>query len=196
MFGNKNIKLTGIDNTKKLEDSLKNLSKLQVYVGIPEDEAERDDDKEKINNAQLAFIHTHGVRRFSMIRRMQPDLDSGKGYSTALSLYIESYGSPLYRIPARPIIEPAIEAPDNKAKIAADMKEAGESALNGDKQKAMEALKIAGMDAQNIVRDWFEDVRNQWPGNAPATVEKKGSNAPLIDKGEMRKSITYVIATE
>ena len=56
------------------------------------------------------------------------------------------------------------------------------------------------MFAQNKVRAWFTDERNNWPPNAPSTIEKKSKNGkikdnPLIDTGELRKSITYVVKT-
>ena len=39
----------------------------------------------------------------------------------------------------------------------------------------------------------FENPKNNWPPNSPRTIAKKGSDVPLIDTGELRKSITHVI---
>jgi hypothetical protein len=142
--------------------ALADLSKMQVYVGIPESEAARPKKKgETINNAQLMYIHTNG--------------------------------SPLKGIPARPVIEPSIEAPDNKASIAALLKQAAQSALAGKRTDVLKFLRLAGMDAQNRVRAWFVDPRNHWAPNAPSTIARKHSDKPLIDTAELRKSVSYVV---
>ena len=40
---------------------------------------------------------------------------------------------------------------------------------------------------------WFENPQNGWPPNSPRTIRRKGSDQPLVDTGEMRKAITYVV---
>ena len=49
------------------------------------------------------------------------------------------------------------------------------------------------MQGQNIARDWFTNPANNWAANSEDTVKKKGSDRPLIDTSELRKSITYVV---
>jgi len=117
-----------------------------------------------------------------------------KGKITNAELaYIHTHGSPINHIPARPIIEPAIEDEENKAIISIGLKEAAKAALNGDEQTTMLELNKAGMSAQNAVRDWFTNFKNNWAPNSPLTIRRKGSDRPLIDTAELRKSITYVI---
>ena len=117
-----------------------------------------------------------------------------KGEITNAELvYIHTHGSPVNRIPARPIIEPAIEDNENKQIISESLKEAARAVLNGDEQKTTEMLNKAGLDAQNIVRDWFTNYKNNWAPNSPITIRLKGSSKPLIDTAELRKSIIYVI---
>lgn len=111
--------------------------------------------------------------------------------SNAELAFIHSKGSPLRGIPARPIIEPAIE--DSKEQIAELIKKSAQKALDGDKEGAIESLEKAGMQGQNIVRAWFTNPRNNWPENSERTIKLKGSSRPLIDSGELRKSITYVV---
>jgi hypothetical protein len=103
--------------------------------------------------------------------------------------YIHTNGSPLHNIPARPIIEPAIEK--NSDKLAGQLSKAAEIALDGKSPEA-ELIKV-GIMGQNIVRDYFTDPNNGWAPNAPSTIARKGSDKPLIDKAELRKSMTYVI---
>ena len=173
--------------TKKLEA----LARKRVLVGIPAERATRPEVGEKINNAELLYILSHGVRKKSMRDEMQKNIDSGMKYSAAHSLYIQSHGSPLWQIPPRPVLEPAIKA--NKNPIAKHLKEA---ALAKNPQAAENEMHKAGMIAENAAKAWFENPANKWPPNSPKTIRKKGSDMPMIDTGEMRKSITHVIREE
>ncbi|CAI3202747.1 hypothetical protein CNEO2_3080002 [Clostridium neonatale] len=50
------------------------------------------------------------------------------------------------------------------------------------------------MEGQNIARDWFTNPSNNWAPNAKSTIDKKGSDRPLIgETGHLRGSITYVV---
>ena len=73
------------------------------------------------------------------------------------------------------------------------MQSALQAFLQLDFDKGEKRLKATGMKAQNVVRAWFVNPKNNWPPNSPATIAAKGSDRPLIDTAEMRKSITYVI---
>lgn len=176
-----------------LKKIMADLGNLEVYVGIPEEEASRagDNKNEEINNAELAYIHTHGIRRKPMREEMQPHMDGGKPYSKAYELYVQSHGSPLWQSPPRPIIEPAIEK--NRDAIAEKLKSPMQSALSGDAQGAQDGLEKAGMFAANKVKAFFTDPENGWAENDPATVKAKGSDRPLIDSGALRQAITYVV---
>lgn len=184
--------VTSGKGTAGLQKSLAELSRMQVYVGVPEKKTARK--KGTITNAQLIFIHTHGVRTVTARRRMTAMmLNRNIGYSAALALYKQSKGSPLFAIPPRPVIEPAIEVKNNREVIQEDLKLAAVSALDGNKTQTVHYLNVAGMEAQNRVRAWFTDPRNHWAPNAPSTIRRKGSAQPLIDQGEMRKSIVYLV---
>lgn len=169
---------------------LKSLSSKQVYVGIPEKTTGR---KSKgITNAQLAFVHTMGVQDSSMRRIIGAKMLKGHTYGTALAMYLHTHGSALNQIPPRPIIEPAIEA--NRAAIEKELAKAAEAALAGNAMDVDKYLNRAGMMAQNFVRAWFTDSRNGWAPNSPSTIKRKGSSQPLVGTGQLRKSITYVVA--
>lgn len=176
-----------------LKKIMADIGKLEVYVGIPEETASREGENknEEINNAELAYIHTHGVRAQEMRTDMQPNMDAGKPYSKAYEMYVQEHGSPLWHSPPRPIIEPAIEK--NKEAIAGKLKPAMQSSLSGDAQGARDGLEKAGMFAANKVKAYFVDPENGWPENSPATEKAKGSSRPLIDTGALRQAITYVV---
>lgn len=112
-----------------------------------------------MNNATLAFIHTHG--------------------------------SPLQNIPARPFLEPGIKKVDKL--IARQIANAAQAMITGDPEKAEKSLQKAGLLGSNSAKRMFTDPGNGWPPNSPLTIARKGSDKPLIDTEQLRKSITYVV---
>lgn len=180
------------DHGGELDKLLQALTRMQVYVGIPEETAPRLSEGEasgdEMSNAQLMYLHTNG--------------------------------SPLLHIPARPVIEPAIQADnEGEGRIAKELKQAALATLDGKPQEALNRLGRAGMAGQNAARAWFTDPRNGWPPNSPITatlkLEKLRGKArkemkerlaagedvtslvrPLIDTGQLRKSIIYIIKGE
>lgn len=174
------------DLTDDILQSLNELAKKTVCIGVP-DSTEHPDSN--VTNAELMYIHTNGAREKSMIQVMQHDIDSNKPYSEAHELYVHENGSPLWNIPPRPILEPAME--NGKEQMVALMKDVANDALEG--KNISPGLEIVGMQGQNIARGWFTNPANNWAANSEETVKKKGSDRPLIDSGELRKSITYVI---
>lgn len=171
---------------------LQGLQKRQIQVGIPQQTSSRKE--EGINNAELLYIHTHGTRRKAMQKEMQEGMDRGLKYSEAFSLYIQSHGSPLWHSPPRPVLEPAIKA--NKEKIALQFSKIIKATADGNADAMERAITSTGITAQNACRSWFKDPRNGWPRNDPKTVKLKGSDKPLVDSGELRNSIVYVVREE
>lgn len=197
----------GQDLTSGLFESLKKLANKTVMVGISETNNNLNG---KIKNAELLYIQSHGVRKKSMINEMaetmgtktdgtpfSPQYDEfsnnmseGMSYSTAYQLYVQSTGSPLWNIPPRPVLEPAIE--NCKTNIANEMKKVAETALDGENTDGV--LRAVGLLAEGQVRDWFVNPLNGWPENSKYTIKKKGSDLPLINVGNLRKSITFEVA--
>lgn len=175
------------DLTEDILKSLGDLAKKTVCIGVP-DSTEHPDSK--VTNAELMYIHTNGARDTEMIHSMQHDIDSGMQYSKAHELYVHENGSPLWNIPPRPILEPAMD--NGKEQIAALMKDIAVDALEG--KNIQPGLEKVGMQGQNICRDWFTNPANNWAANAESTIKAKGSDRPLIgETGHLRESITYVI---
>lgn len=105
-------------------------------------------------------------------------------------MFIQSRGSPLNNIPARPVIEPAIEK--NRKVISQELAAAAKARFAGSPEQSLKHLNRAGTIAVNAAKRQFTD--NDWPPNAPSTIRRKGSDRPLIDTGQLRRSITYVVA--
>lgn len=140
-----------------------------VLVGIPQKSTDRPKSNQKVGvtNAELLFMHTNG--------------------------------SPINNVPARPVIEPAIY--NDRERIAKMLSKAFSLKLDGKNEEAEKQLKLVGMRSQNVCRAWFTNPDNGWPPNAPSVYNnklKKGSTdpKPLIDTGELRKSITYVVVKD
>ena len=120
----------------------------------------------------------------------------GKPISNAELLFIHTNGSPVNKIPKRPVIEPALK--DDAESISKMLKSCASLADKGKYEEAYKELEKIGMRAQNVCRDWFENEKNNWPPNTESVIRakiKKGSTdpKPLIDTGELRKSITYFV---
>lgn len=155
-----------VKNFVNLGKTLHFMKNNAVYVGIPQEESSRENSGE-VSNAELLFIHTNG--------------------------------SPANNIPARPVIEPALK--DDSERLSKMMAESAKMVFQGNKDEAIRKMKLAGMRGQNVTRAWFVNPKNGWAPNAPSVYKKKiekGSTdpRPLIDTGELRKSITYVVVAE
>lgn len=171
-----------VTNEKDIAKIANDLNKYAVYVGIPQKSSSRNGE---ITNAELLFIQTNGVKKATTITDNAP-----KG-NAAYLMYEHEHGSPLYRIPPRPVLEPALN--DKKDDIRHTLDKSVKIGLDGDMPGYVNALQRLGLRCQNFVRAWFNNPKNGWAPNAPATIRAKGSDKPLIDTGELRKSITYVV---
>lgn len=178
---------TGEGDLKRILEALKKLSEDELLVGVSADTA-GSGRGEDINNAELAFIHTNGVRSAGMKAETDKAVEEGTPYPLALQAYIKEHGSPAYRVPPRPFLEPGIEK--HLDLVESGMKAALQDVLNGGDGKAQRERLGATMAAK--VQAYFQED-NGWPPNAPSTIKKKGSAQPLVDTGALRQSITYII---
>lgn len=167
------------DDVAKILRSIADLTAKTVLVGIPESEAPRDD-TEPVNNAALGYIHEHG--------------------------------SPANNIPARPFLIPGVTSAQER--VTGKLKGAAKAALEGKADGVGKGLHAAGLVAQAAVRDKLnsgdfeplsdatlrararrgrqgaiDELASRAAGNAPSTETAK----PLVDTGQLRNSINYVI---
>lgn len=179
------------DDVGKVLASIQRLVGQEVLVGIPATTTERSEGEpgEPINNAQLGYIH--------------------------------EYGSPKANIPARPFLEPGVE--DQRESIGNHLQKAASSALKGDDGKLDAELNAAGLIAQAGARNRITSsnyeplspstIRNRRKsrntqsmraeeqnyldmvanGASPAQAQADAGIQPLINTGQLRNSITYVI---
>ncbi len=115
----------------------------------------------------------------------------GDPINNAQLLFLHTNGSPLQNIPARPVLEPAIKA--NFKLIEPQLQRAAKQVLQRHPVEADVALQRAGTIAVNVSKRWFTDPRNGWQPNKPSTIAAKGSDRPLIDTGQLRRALTFVV---
>jgi hypothetical protein len=152
---------------KILKDCITKIEKMQCLVGISSSAAPRTDKEGKPAHVNNAQL-----------------------------LFWHTKGSPLHGYPARPVVEPAIEAQGNKEAIAEDLAQVADLALDGNSIEAEKWLNIAGQDAVDRIKLWFFDPRNGWAPDAPMTIKRKGSAAPMVDSSQLMNHITYSIRKE
>ncbi len=120
-------------------------------------------------------------------------------------LGVQQHGSPLMRIPPRPVIRPALAQEDVRQAMAEAMKNAVSAAWEGeDPRPALEAAGQAGADG---IRAYIDagipppnspvTVSGGWIWNRKAQkgvhVPGKGFDKPLYDTGELYHAFTFEI---
>ncbi|MCY1326434.1 hypothetical protein D9M68_743710 [compost metagenome] len=169
-----------VDRLKQVLQSISGLVDKQVLVGIPDSTAGRKDDGEPLSNAEIG--------------------------------YIQETGSPANNLPARPFLVPGVAAAQSKT--LPQLQKATEAALDGDIDGMQRRLSSAGLVAQSSVRKRINSGIT--PALSEATLReraRRGRNGakeelarraagekpgielakPLIDTGQLRNAITYVI---
>lgn len=151
------------DDVSKVLASIQELASKQVLVGIPASKAERKEGDEEPVN-------------------------------NAQLGYIHEYGSPKANIPARPFLNPGIARAQES--INSHLKKAAKAAMDGNSEKVDVELNATGLIAQAGARN--EINNGVFEVLAPATLaarRRRGrtGDKPLIDTGQLRNSITYVI---
>jgi hypothetical protein len=177
------------DGLPALVKSLETLAGNRVMVGVPGEKADRKEDgDEAVNNAALMYIHENG--------------------------------DPASNLPARPVVHPTVKA--NMGQITKSLKLAGAYALSGDKEKVMATFTALGLFMQNALRQKITDGpfaplsprtiaqraakrgtkrrkgEQQYldlvsQGVAPSDAQQQTGIKPLIDTGQLRRALTYVI---
>jgi hypothetical protein len=116
------------------------------------------------------------------------DAKTSEGVSVAMYATANEFGVITKNIPARSAIRMPLEVKSDQ--ISDDVgKRAKKHLEDGDVKAIFEDIGFAGEAA---IQEAF-DTRGfgTWKENAESTIEKKGSDAPLIDEGLYRKSITH-----
>ena len=188
-----NVSVSMSDKTPILKVLLASLTGKAVYVGIPQAETLRSSKTLVAGNASIK-ARGAGKKLDKLSKAVTRKIGGVGDVTNAQLLFIHTNGSPIRHIPKRPVIEPAIQA--HKEEITEELRAACIASLDLIALKPAEAtrhLERAGTLGMNAARGWFLDPRNGWSPNAPATILRKKSERPLIDTGQLRRSITYLV---
>ena len=108
--------------------------------------------------------------------------------------YQNEFGSPANNIPARPHLIPGVAAVQDKA--VARLTQAASAAATGRMSDAERHLHAAGLIAQNSVRRTLTTAAYR-PLSERTLAERRArgrtGTKPLIDTGQYRNAITYVV---
>ena len=121
--------------------------------------------------------------------------DDGPIGNAALG-YLHDTGSPANNIPARPFMGPGIA--EGKSEITRQFRKAGDAAMRGDKAGVLAGLTGAGIAAENAVKKKITE--GPFVPLSEKTIkarQRRGRTGikPLIDTGQLRRSITHVLRT-
>ncbi|EAA7932883.1 hypothetical protein ID86_26305 [Salmonella enterica subsp. enterica] len=156
------------DNAVSVLESLRQLSGMDVLVGIPEDKAGREDGS-PINNAELGYLHSTGAT-------------------------VEIDGTTV-TLPPRPFLEMGIE--DSKPRTTSHLKAAAIAALEGQTEAAMRELESAGQIARDAAKAVIGAGDRLHP-LSEKTLERRRAEGipgdePLYAHGYLLRSINYVV---
>ncbi len=91
-------------------------------------------------------------------------------------------------MPSRPFMRDSVD--ENEEKIVAFM-QAQVVDIIKNRKTAEQAFEAIGTFQKGLVQETI--TNGNFEPNRPATIRKKGSRHPLIDTGEMRNSVNFVI---
>ncbi|MWJ62630.1 hypothetical protein [Escherichia coli] len=154
------------DNAASVLESLRQLSGMDVLVGIPEDKAAREGSP--ISNAELGYLHSTGAT-------------------------VEIDGETV-TLPPRPFLDMGIE--DSKPRTTEHLKAAATAALEGNTEAAMRELESAGQIARDAAKAVIGAGRLHPLSEKTLErrrAEGIPGEKPLYAHGYLLRSINYVV---
>ena len=140
-------------------------------------------------NKFVKGISTNDVVRVGVLGKDVARKNGADGMTNAEVGAIHEFGT--LKLPIRSFLRMPIH--QNSEKIVAETAAGSEKMVAaGDK---VGLLKKLGTSAQGFVLDAFATGGfGNWKKNADSTIKRKGSEAPLIDKGELRRAVSFQVA--
>ena len=149
----------------------------------------------------LDFLRHHAV---------DVGLTSSASARSRFLLGIHTRGSPIMRIPPRPVVEPALYQADLRAEMGEKLLVSCEAALEGDLPETKKGLEEAGKRGADGIREYIDSQIP--PPNSPVTlsggwiynrvakkgvyVEGKSGSTPLVDTGLLYNDFDYEIVNQ
>ena len=139
--------------------------------------------------------------------RVDVGLTSKASTRSKFLLAIHTRGSPVMRIPPRPVVRPALTRGTLRAEMAESLMESCEAAAKGDLPGTQAGLENAGQRGADGIREYIDAGIS--PSNSPVTlsggwiynrVAKKGvlvkgktGDKPLLDTGALYNDFDYEV---
>jgi len=184
-----NIKVTvANDRTKELLESLRSLAKIDVLVGVPEEESSREGGK--VTNAELAFIHSNG----SPLNKIPPrpfiepaieDAENSEMISVELKKAAEAALDGKSDVMSRSLVRAGIQGQNAVRDWFTSPKNGW--APNTPYTILQKLKKKKDSTSKAIVRYVDEG------GSLSDISGLEGMTRPMIDTDQLRRSVTYVI---
>ncbi len=163
-------------------------------------------------NFQLTEHREAFEKRLSALRylaghQVEVGLPETASARNKMILAIQEHGSPIMRIPARPVVRPGLSRAETRQAMAEAMRAAVAASHAGDADGAKAGLEQAGQAGAEGIRAYIDSGIQ--PGNSPVTihggwiynrvaktgvpVRGKGFDKPMYDTGELYRSFSYEI---
>lgn len=118
----------------------------------------------------------------------------GEPITNASIAYVQEHGSPLLHIPPRPFLRPGVA--DASEELADRLEDAAHLATDGNRNGVIRALHAVGLIAQAAVRRKITE--GPFTALSERTLAARRARGitrtkPLIDTGQLRNAINYVI---
>ena len=161
------VKIGGKEKMGTITKAMSTLEKNQVLVGIPAEKAPRTAAEAKKSGAKI---------------------------NNAAIGYIHNFGMPSKNIPQRQFLEPGIKNADDA--ISVRMAKAGQGALDGKEEEVLNNMNAVGVIAASSVKSKITAGPFVPLGESTLAARRRRGRTgtkPLIDTGQLRNSISYVI---
>ena len=139
--------------------------------------------------------------------RIDVGLTSSASSRSRFLLAIHTRGSPIMRIPPRPVVKPALSRESLRGEMAEHLKESCEAAAKGDLSGTRKGLEEAGKRGADGIREYIDAGID--PPNSPVTlsggwiynrvakkgvmVKPKNGSTPMKDTGVLYNDFDYEI---
>ena len=155
------------DNAASVLDALKQLTGMDVLVGIPADKAAREDSP--LNNAEIGYLQSTGAT--------------------------VKIGDQTVTLPPRPFLDMGIE--DTKPRTTAHLKAAARAVLEGNADAALVELESAGQIARDGAKAVIGSGDRLHPLSEKTIERRRQEGVtgdkPLYAHGFLLNSITYIV---
>lgn len=140
------------------------------------------------NNLARAAKRAHGYVLVGVQGTEASSQHEDDGVTVAEVATKNEFGDPAAHVPQRSFIRETVDLKQNELqRVAVGV---GRAVLL-DKMPLERGLALLGEKGVGVMKQRIDDGIE--PPNAPSTIKRKGSSKPLIDKGQLKGSITYKV---